>query len=243
MTTTTTVVTAIVNQKQEVTNKARIIQNTTCFTNSQINSIIDFVNPLTKEEYDCGHGKKRFRVTEAQKSLQNLIIRIIYDSERDREFLDNNTNGHYIPEYTWRNRHGLTIIDKPVLTVILPNPNELKFPVYSNFGVLRVFERKHLPLSKRTIKQLWKARKAGGYSIVLYLSLEELLVHILAHELRHHLQALLKLKLSKTRTRNKALQKVYSEKDADRYAVRQLRLWRNLHCPKDAYPDLTLVSN
>jgi hypothetical protein len=56
-----------------ITNKDRIIQNTTYFTNDQIKYMIDFVNPFDGSEL----SDLAITVTEAQSALQNLLIRII----------------------------------------------------------------------------------------------------------------------------------------------------------------------
>ena len=37
--------------------------------------------------------------------------------------------------------------------------------------------------------------------------------------------------------------KIWGEKDADAYAVKQVRLWRKLYSPKDTYPDANCFMN
>lgn len=219
-------------------NEARIIQNTTQFTNEQIKRIIEFVNPM----------KKAYGFPKETKSLQGVLVRVIKESDRDKEFLDTNINGSYIPPMRTKNRFtGLTIIDKPVVTVVLPNPDTVKFPTYSNFGILTKCEKKGIKLTKELQRELRCARIEGGYSIILYLSLEEYLVHIFAHELKHHYQQILwnssmwslwwKSGLTTPQKKILEKEKLRRDKYADRYAVKQLRLWRKLHQPKDAYPN------
>jgi hypothetical protein len=71
--------------------------------------------------------------------------------------------------------------------------------------------------------------------IIVLLSLENL-VFTIAHELRHHWQYITPLgKLC-----NKP--KVETEKDANSYAVKQVRLWRKFHSPKYAYPDTKFMN-
>jgi hypothetical protein len=65
----------------------------------------------------------------------------------------------------------------------------------------------------------WKAR--GGYLTHLELNQEEELVHILAHELRHLWQAKHPKGWRVFGARGK-----YSERDADAFAIRQVRAWR-----------------
>ena len=77
-------------------NKVRIIQNTTGFTNDEIEYIMGFVNPLLVPEID------RFKETPL-----DLGVRIIYESERDNEFLDNNCLGSYIQEMYYLNKDDL----------------------------------------------------------------------------------------------------------------------------------------
>jgi len=214
-----------------ITNKARIIQNTTHFTNDQIKYMIDFVNPFDGSEL----SDLAFTVTEAQSALQNLLIRIIYESERDEEFFDDGRSGSYIPCMT---NFG------PIITAIIPNSKEINFPTYSNYSVLKLFEEKKLKVTKGAMKELRQARYEIGHSVIVYLSFEELLIRIIAHELRHHWQELnknfkkkIKMKINtKTKEKIKKQIKLEREKDADRYAVRQVRLWRKLHHVKDAYP-------
>jgi len=168
--------------------------------------MIDFVNPFDGSEL----SDLAFTVTEAQSALQNLLIRIIYESERDEEFFDDGRSGSYIPCMT-------------------------------NFGL---FEEKKLKVTKEAMKELRQARYEIGHSVIVYLSFEELLIRIIAHELRHHWQELnknfkkkIKIKINtKTKEKIKKQIKLEREKDADRYAVRQVRLWRKLHHVKDAYP-------
>jgi hypothetical protein len=97
--------------------------------------------------------------------------------------------GSYIPEYKWTN-FGLLIIDKPIITAIIPNSKDINFPTYSNYSVLKLFEEKKLKVTKEAMKELRQARYKIGHSVILYLSFEELLIRILAHELRHHWQEL-----------------------------------------------------
>ena len=47
------------------------------------------------------------------------------------------------------------------------------------------------------------------------------------------------MKINTTKAKEKIIKeqiKLEKEKDADRYAVRQVRLWRKMHHLKDAYP-------
>ena len=77
----------------------------------------------------------------------------------------------------------------------------------------------------------------GGYVTILLLSLKELLVYIIAHELRHHWQHVTPFRKG-TGTLCSKLEK---EKDADAYAVKQVRSWRKLYAPKDVYPDTNFL--
>ncbi len=82
----------------------------------------------------------------------------------------------------------------------------------------------------------WKER-SGGYVSSLILSRREALVHILAHEFRHFWQRHHKGK----RGRVWNSRGIYSERDADAYAIRKQREWRKLH-EVDIYveqPDIT----
>lgn len=67
-------------------------------------------------------------------------------------------------------------------------------------------------------------RKNKGYLPSLMLSREEALVHLLAHEIRHLWQKHHRTRRGKVwRSRG-----VYSERDADAYAIRKQREWRKL---------------
>jgi hypothetical protein len=74
----------------------------------------------------------------------------------------------------------------------------------------------------------WKKRK-GGYIESLILTRDEALVYLLAHELRHFWQKNHHGKRGKIW----GARGVYSEKDADAYAIRKQRAWRAIHNPKD----------
>jgi hypothetical protein len=200
--------------------KLRIIQNTTEFTNDKIKYIIQLVDPLLVPEFDS------FKLTPL-----NLRIRIIYESQRDNEFLDNNCLGSYIPERFYINKHGFRCVEKAIISIILPDPTSIKFPSYSNFATIEYAESKGVPITKELIKELRQATMKEGNVIIVLLSSEENLVFTIAHELRHHWQYITPLgKLC-----NKS--KIEQEKDANSYAIKQVRLWRKLHSPKDAYSD------
>ena len=47
-------------------------------------------------------------------------------------------------------------------------------------------ESRGLQITKNLLKELKQARMEGGYRTILFLSLKELLVNLIAHELRHH---------------------------------------------------------
>lgn len=49
-------------------------------------------------------------------------------------------------------------------------------------------ESRGLQITKNLLKELKQARMEGGYRTILFLSLKELLVNLIAHELRHHWQ-------------------------------------------------------
>jgi hypothetical protein len=216
-------------EEEEDPYKLRIIQNTTDISNDIIEYIFEIVNPLYEtEEY----GPTKL-------PLQDLVVRIIYESERDDEFLDNGVLGSYSPQMHYLNQDGLEIVEKPIITVIVPDRNTT-FPLYSNYPIRRDFENKDLPITKRTAKLLKQARVEIGHSVILYLSLEELLIRVIAHELRHHWQHVTGFvkhiddDMSSSEIEQINLE---GEKDADAYAVKQVRIWRKLHHPLDAYPD------
>jgi hypothetical protein len=84
-------------------------------------------------------------------------------------------------------------------------------------------------------------KSVGGYIDCLVLSREEALVHILAHELRHFWQK------NHPGRRGKVwgARGLYSDRDADAYAIRKMREWRQLH-RVDIYreqPDLIPFGN
>jgi hypothetical protein len=215
--------------------KLRIIQNTTDIPNNTIEYIFELVNPLYEtEEY----GPTKL-------PLQDLVVRIIYESERDDEFLDNGVLGSYLPQMHYLNQDGLEIVEKPIITVIVPDRNTT-FPLYSNYPIRRDFEKKGLPITKKTAKLLKQARIEIGHSVILYLSLEELLIRVIAHELRHHWQYVTGFvkHIDDDMSSSEIEQiKLMGEKDADAYAVKHVRAWRKFYSPKDAYQDANYLFN
>lgn len=155
--------------------------------------------------------------------------------------MDTNGQGSCIPQIKWR-PHGLLIIDKPVVTAIIPNSDNINFPTYSNLGALELFKEKKLEVTRQAMKELRYARYSVGHSVIVYLSWEELLIRILAHELRHHWQHLNRNFRRKITPKTRKNIKLEKEKDADRYAIRKVRLWRQMHHPKDAYPDISFYN-
>lgn len=197
----------------------RIIQNGTDIPNSKIRQIIQFVNPLSDTPLD-------------------INVRVIYESQCDKEYHDNNMIGSYIPEMFWKMHDRVDIVDKPVVTIVVFK-NTI-FPTYSNFHVMRALcpQWEHSP-PRILIKELKRARLQMGHSVIVYLSLDEYLVRVIAHELRHNWQAVTQYVKPITETMRKStIQKIKlkQEKDADGYAVQQVRRWRKLHSPKDAFP-------
>jgi hypothetical protein len=191
----------------------RIIQNTTDIPDDTIRYIFQFVDPLYESKI---YGIMKM-------PLKNLVVRILYESESDNEFKDDKYDGSYIPGIYWKNGDGLTIIEKPIISIILPDRNT-SFPLYCNSDTKK------------------------GYLAILYLSIEEQLVHLIAHELRHHWQYFtgfsnrktvkIKMMMSSSSSKDKAKEvELKEDKDADTYAIRQVRLWRKCYPQKDTYPD------
>lgn len=204
-------------------NKVRIIQNTSDFTNDEIKYIMRFVDPLLEPEID------RFMETPL-----DLGIRVIYESERDNEFLDNNCLGSYIPKMYYLNKDDLVIVEKAIISIILPDCNT-SFPLPSNYPVLRYAESKGLKITKKLLKELKQARMKAGNSTIILLSLKEFLIYLIAHELRHHWQYV------NPYHKYTFASELEKEKDANAYAVKKLRLWRTLYGPKDAYPNTNFM--
>ena len=199
-------------EEQNPLNKVRIIQNTTGFINDEVKYIMQFVNPLLVPEVD----------------------RVIYESERDNEFLDNNCLGSYIPAMYYLNKDDLLIVEKAIVSIIMPDSN-ISFPLYSNYSTLRYAESKGLEITKKFLKELKQARMKAGYSTIVMLSLKEFLVYMIAHELRHHWQDVNRF------YKYTFASKLEKEKDADAYAVKTLRLWRKFHVPKHSYPNTNFM--
>jgi hypothetical protein len=228
------------SEQQQITHKARIIQNTTHISNEEIKRIIEFVNPM----------KKAYGYSKDKKCLDKVLIRVIRDSDRDKEFHDTNARGSYLPWARWKTDDGLIIIDNPMVMVSLPDPDIIKFPVYSNLYMYEAEkdlqkEHPHYTLTKEDQRMFIQARIEGGknYAVTLLLSLEEYLVYVFAHELRHHFQAIkwltdTRTMLDDTDESKKRLEKEKARQDkyAERYAINKLRLWRKMHTPSYAYP-------
>jgi hypothetical protein len=82
----------------------RIIQNGTDIPNSKIREIIRFVNPLPPN------------------TPLDINVRVIYESQCDKEYHDDNITGSYIPGATWKIPKApgcLILYDKPVITIVL----------------------------------------------------------------------------------------------------------------------------
>jgi hypothetical protein len=75
-----------------------------------------------------------------------------------------------------------------------------------------------------------KNGNTGGYIDHLMLSKEEALVHVLAHEFRHFWQRNHQGKRGKIW----GARGVYSDRDADAYAIKKTRAWRTMRSPYDA---------
>jgi len=79
-------------------------------------------------------------------------------------------------------------------------------------------------------------KSSGGYIPSLMLSREEAFIHVLAHEFRHFWQLNHKGKKGKVW----GARGLFSDRDADSYAIRKVREWRRLHSPREIYPDDSL---
>ena len=88
-----------------------------------------------------------------------------------------------------------------------------------------------------------KNGNTGGYIDYLILSREEALVYVLAHEFRHFWQTNHQGKRGKIW----GARGVYSDRDADAYAIKKTRAWRVIHSPNDAIQigrvNLQLIEN
>ena len=162
--------------------QVRIIQNTTDFTNEQIKYIMTFVNPLLGSKIDP-----------YLETPLDIVVRVLYESERDNEFGDDNCLGHYYPWKGYLNKDGLPIFEKPRISIIIPKAeDDIKFPLYSDTESIKYCDSKGVKLQMRLIKRLQQLtlRSKGyeGYLYHLWLSRTEYLVYIIAHELRHHWQ-------------------------------------------------------
>jgi hypothetical protein len=93
--------------------------------------------------------------------------------------------------------------------------------------------------SNRYKDRLWTLESSGTRDFIptLFLSRKEALVHTAAHELRHvwqHKTYPIWNRLSQEETNGQPHPGVGSDYDADRYAIRKQREWRQLH-NKPAY--------
>jgi hypothetical protein len=101
--------------------------------------------------------------------------------------------------------------------------------------------RQSKPIAKCTVEKIgdscsdwkitiYKKSSTGGYIDHLILSREEALVHVLAHEFRH----LWQVNHPKKRGKVWGARGLYSDRDADYYAIHKTRAWRRLHSqPKE----------
>jgi hypothetical protein len=80
--------------------------------------------------------------------------------------------------------------------------------------------------------------KDGPHMNMLFLSLEEFVLHLFAHELRHQWQRKTRPMKDYTFTARKFGRKSHfrAERDADAYALNRLRAWRKLHAV-EVYPE------
>ena len=195
----------------------------------------------------------------------DIVVRVLYESERDNEFGDDNCLGHYYPSKGYLNKDGLPIFEKPRISIIIPKAeDDIKFPLYSDTESIKYCDSKGVKLQMRLIKRLQQLtlRSKGykGYLYHLWLSRTEYLVYIIAHELRHHWQHIVGFKkedktpdsywykrttvvskISICTGRGSKNENIKAEMDAETYAISQVRKWRRLHSPKDAYPDTNFL--
>ena len=119
--------------------------------------------------------------------------------------------------------------------------NETGYPWLKNYRYKVIVERFRAPHPKTGEMVNWKRKRQvddpkarGGYINHISLSREEELLCTLAHEFRHFWQSNHKTKRGKVW----GARGVFSERDACAYAIRKMREWRKLVCPREIYPHI-----
>jgi hypothetical protein len=81
-----------------------------------------------------------------------------------------------------------SIWGKPLISISIPDRNAI-FPAHHSPDFMPVYKSENIKLTNRYIKYVGQSDyKEEGYSHLVYLSLDEWIIYIIAHELQHHFQ-------------------------------------------------------